>query len=117
MLKLEPQDKEIIHKTHLLCGKSEDDIRDVYDSLITAICMAYEEGEELRLPILGELKIQYNGDKIVGDKKEAQLEMSIIPSDHIKKIIGEIVDGGENEIQNNLVDKIMRCLKDFANQG
>ena len=43
--------------------------------------------------------------------------MSIIPSDHIKKIIGEIVDGGENEIQNNLVDKIMRCLKDFANQG
>ena len=113
MLKYTKEEKDIIHRVHLISGKPYGEVTDVIESLCIVCVMAYMEKEPIDVPMLGRFEVKYNGDKIVNGEKEADITINITPGAFIKRVIGQIEDGDESDIEKILKEKIRKLLKEM----
>lgn len=109
-------EKDIINRVHLLSGKSYKEIEEVFESLCLCSVLAYLEKEPIDIPLFGKMSVSYKGDSITNKGKEAQLEVSVTPSPTLKRVIGQIEDEVESDLEVSLRGKIKSILKNIALQ-
>lgn len=114
MVKFSPEERDILHRVHLISGKPMNEITDMFEALSVVCVMAYLEKEAIVLPLFGKIDIEYKGDKLLeSGLKEANLNIQITPGKFLKKVIGQIEDGDESEIEKILKGKIDKVLKNM----
>lgn len=104
------QEKDALHKIHLLSGRSYEEVRDVYEGFLYSVVLSYLEKELVYFPLFGEIDIRFIKDKMTKQGREAELEISIQPSLMLKRIIGQIEDGDETDLEVILRNKIKHVL-------
>ena len=109
-MKITKEEEMFIEKMHLISEKTHDEIKDMFTNIIMLIIFNFIEGKDSYLPLLGILKIDYLGDKIINSKREVDLKLNFEPHEYIKKIIGQIVDKEETELHKLLKKKIKNHL-------
>jgi len=109
-MKITKEENMFIEKMHLISGKTHDEIKEFFTSIIMMLIFDFIEKKESHLPGFGVLKIDYLGDEINNGKKEAKLLIDLQPNDYIKKIVGQIIDKEENELHKLLKKKIKNYL-------
>jgi len=110
------EEEIFIEKVRLISGKSKYEINDVISSIITLLVLDYLEGKETSFPLFGKIKLSINSLKptLVHGKKETFLIVNVIPHSFLKKVIGQVIDGEENEIEKILKKKIQYLLKKYS---
>lgn len=110
-MKFLKQEREVIHKIHLLSGRSYEEVKDVYEGFLYSIVLSYLEKEPIYFPLFGEIDIHFIKDKMTKGGREAELEIIIQPHEMLKRIIGQIEDGDETDLEIILKNKINKTLE------
>lgn len=112
-MKFTKEEKDIIHRVHLLSGRSYDEVNDIFESLCLCAVLAFLEKEPIDIPLFGRMEVTYKGDKLTEKGMEAQLDIKVTPSPELKRVIGQIEDEVESDIEKSLQSKIKNILKSF----
>ena len=107
------EEKDIIHRVHLLSGRSYDEVNDIFESLCLCATLAFLEKEPIDIPLFGRMEVSYKGDKLTEKGREAQLDIRVEPSPALKRVIGQIEDEVESDIEKSLQKKIKNILRSF----
>lgn len=110
-LKFSKSERELIHKIHLLSGKSYEDVREVFEGFISLGILSYIEKEPITLPFFGDLSIKYLRDRVTQNGREAELDFSFEPNKFLTRNIGQIEDKEESDLEKILKDKIHSSLE------
>jgi hypothetical protein len=110
------QEKDALHRIHLLSGKSYEDVREVYEGFLYSIVLSCLEKEPIYLPFFGEMEIRYIRDSITDDGREAELDITFSPNKFLKRIVGQIEDREESDLERFLKDKIRENLDDLLDE-
>ena len=101
---------------HFASMEDKESVDNVMKALMSLIVLRYEEGENIVLPYIGKLDIQYHGDRYVEKGKTAELEVSLTPDQNLNRLIGKIEDGDDSEItelfKRSIADKLGEYLRD-----
>ena len=111
MAKFSQEEKDLIYRIHLLSGKSLSDINEMFESFCLCTVLACLEKETLQVPMIGEMEVKYTGEDISAVGKEAKVEISVTPNKFLRKVIGQVHDGEESDIEKSLELKIRNILK------
>lgn len=112
-MRFSKEEKDIIHRVHLLSGKPYNEVNDIFESLCLCAVIAFLEKESIDIPLFGRMEVSYKGDRMTENGKEAQLEISVEPSKELKRVIGQIEDQTESDLEKSLQSKIRNILKSF----
>lgn len=110
------EDKQSIQELHLLTGFSYDECKEFLEGLAVMVFYHYIEDRDTHFPLLGDLYVGHVRDKITKQGKEAQLSTSFEPDSFLKRIIGQVADGKETDIEKQLRYKISRTMQSFLNE-
>lgn len=108
------EEKDLIYRVHLLSGKSLTDITDMFESFCLCAVLSYLEEESLNIPLIGKMDITYEGEEITALGKEAKVNISIEANKFLKKVIGQIKDGSETDLEKSLELKIRNIIKSLV---
>ena len=111
--KLSKEEKDAFNKIHLLSGHSYKEVREVYEGFLYSVVLSYLEKEPMFLPFFGEIKIDFLKDTVVDKGRQADISVSVEPSDFLKRVIGQVEDREESDIEKILKDKIHESLDDL----
>ena len=111
MIKLSDESYNFVQRIHFLSGFSLEDIKEIFEAILTQIVFDYMEEKSTHLPYLGELYIEHIDDIVMGGKKEAVIKITLSPEDIVKKIIGQIADKEETDIEKMFKRKIKNSLE------
>jgi len=109
-LRISKEGNEVIEKLHLLSGETIETTRNVFESLITQVAINYMNNSPTVIPFIGELKVTYLKDEIKKEGKLAVLETVLIPDPTLLKVIGQIEDKDEIDIEKTLKQKVSENL-------
>ena len=112
-MRFSKEEKDIIHRVHLLSGKPYNEVNDIFESLCLCAVIAFLEKEPIDIPLFGRMEVSYKGDRMTENGKEAQLEISVEPSKELKRVFGQIEDQTESDLEKSLQSKIRNILKSF----
>lgn len=110
-LKIYKKEKEVIHKVHLLTGKSFDDVKDVFEGILYMILLSYLEKEPVYLPFFGEIELKYLKDRFTQSGRVAEIDIDFSPNEFLLRTIGQIEDKEESDLEKFLKNKIHSILK------
>lgn len=116
-MKFLKQDKEVLHRIHLLSGRSYEEVREVYEGFLYSIILSYLEKEPIYIPLFGNVDIHFTKDVLTRFGREAELEITIEPSYTLKRIIGQIEDGEETDLEVILKDRIKKVLDEIVDES
>lgn len=114
MARFTQEEKDLIYRIHLLSGKSMSDITEMFESFCTCAVLSCLEEEDLCVPMIGSMSVKYAGEELSAIGKEAKVQITVEPSKFLKKIVGQIKDGEESDIEKSLENKIKNILKSLA---
>ncbi len=110
-MKLTEKSKETIEQVHLLSGRSQDDVKLFFTTLVQLLTLNYLEGKGCAIPYIGQLKVVYEGEVIRSKGKEAKLGVKFDPDASLLRIVGQIADGVETDIEADLSKSIKKALE------
>jgi hypothetical protein len=105
--------KEAYEKIHLLSEVAIEDVKAVFEAILTSSVLNYAEGEATYLPGVGKLSIHYEGEEFVKEGKQAKIFIEIDPDDTLKKNIGQVVDKVETDVEKKYKSKIRSILNEL----
>ena len=111
MAKFSPEEKDLIYRVHLLSGKSMSDITEMFESFCLCAVLSCLEDESFHVPMFGEFKVNYDGEEITALGKEAKVSVDVTPNKYLRKVIGQIHDNEESDIEKSFELKIKNVLK------
>ena len=106
-------EREILHRIHLLSGKSYEEVRDVFEGMLYLSVLSYLEKEPVVIPFFGEFDIKYVRDTVTKGGREAELDVDFTPNKFLKRTIGQIEDKDESDMEKMLKDKIHTIISDL----
>lgn len=112
-MKFTKEEKDIIHRVHLLSGRSYDEVNEIFESLCLCAVLAFLEKEPIDIPLFGKMEVSYVGDSVTDKGLEAKLDIKVTPSPALKRVIGQIEDEVESDIEKSLQSKIKNILRSF----
>ena len=112
-LKLDVEDKLIIEEVRNLSKVNTNQVNDFFKALLLLCLLNFSEDETLKIPYLGELKIDYKGDKNTKEGRVADLETQFIPSESLVRNVGQLVDVKDPSNDTKITD--IDCIKDIMN--
>lgn len=116
-MKLAPEGKDTIEKVRLIAGCSFDQCKDIFESLVTFLILNFLEKKSTHIPYLGEINLTHTNDVITSSGKIANISLSYTPDINIQRIIGQIADGDETEIEKLFITKIKDELEEIASDA
>lgn len=108
--------KKVIDKISLISGIKKDNVREVFESLGILIILNYAHGEETEIPLIGNLQLEYKGDRYEEGLKEAIINGNVSYDDFIIRNIGQIHDEEETDVEKILRNKIHSSLGEYLNK-
>jgi len=79
----------------------------ILESILVWSILSYLDGEPFHVPYMGNLRIDYKGEEIIDGEKEAILNISIQPTSLLKRIVGQIEDNKNTDIDSAFIEKIL----------
>ena len=110
-LKLYKKEKEVVHKVHLLTGKPYEDVKEVFEGILYMVLLSYLEKEPIYFPFFGDMEIKYLKDKYTQNGRVAEIDIDFSPNDFLLRVIGQIEDKEESDLEKFLKGKIHTILK------
>lgn len=104
-MKATSADRDTIENVKLISGVTNEQCRDFFESLVSYIVLNYLQEKPTHLPFLGDITISHDADEITSEGKLAKLSIQITPDFNLQKIIGQIADDEETEIEKIFRDK------------
>ena len=111
MAKFSQQEKDLIYRVHLLSGKSMSDVTDMFEAFCLCSVLSCLEKESISIPMIGDMNITYDGEDISAIGKEAKVSINVVANKYLRKVIGQIHDGEESDIEKSFELKIKNILK------
>lgn len=105
-LKLSNHEKKFISEIAGFTGYPQTEVRDLEEIKFIRLIEEYYSNKTMDIPFIGKLHIEYKGDTVVAGCREAILEITVEPSEILKRVIGEVEDGESDIITNLLEQKI-----------
>lgn len=117
-LKYSKIDKDVINRVHLITGRSFEDCKEILEGFFIMSILNYmdDESPHLHFPLIGEFDFIYEGDVLKDKGKQAQVSVEFKPDDFLLRVIGQIKDGTENEIQKYLKQKNAAIFEGFFDE-
>ena len=115
-MKLTQQDRAVEEILRNISGKTLEDIDDVLKALMIYALMQYSEGELVRFPYFGSFKMNYKGDKITDDGREAELDTMYFPSNDIKLNLGMLEDARNGKCKITDIPIIESLMREINTQ-
>ena len=112
-LKLDVEDKLIIEEVRNLSKVNTNQVNDFFKALLLLCLLNFSEDETLKIPYLGELKINYKGDITTNEGRIADLETQFVPSESLVRNIGQLIDVKDPNNDMKITD--VECIKDIMN--
>jgi len=112
MIKFSKKEKDAVHRLHLLTGKSYQEVREFYEGLLLDFCLRYLEKEQVTIPLFGDIFFHYLGDEISSKGRKAKIDIDFIPDDFLVRVIGQIEDGEESDLEKHLKEKIKKSIEE-----
>ena len=110
-------DEKTIKNIERYTGVPEVQIKKIFRTLINEVVCNYEDNNHVTttIPLLGSINLNYNGDRVVrgeDGKHYKQADISIIfqSSEFLKRIVGQLSDGIETDIEKYLMNEIAKTL-------
>ena len=105
--------KEAYEKIHLISEVPIEDVKSVFEAILTVFVLNYAEGESTYLPGIGKIVIHYEGEEFVKEGKQAKIFLEVDPDDVLKKNIGQVVDKSETDIEKKYKLKIRSLFNEI----
>lgn len=83
----------------------------ILESILVWSVLQYLDDSSFHIPYLGSIKIRYKGEEIVDGEKEAKLDVSIQPTSLLRRIVGQIEDNRETDIDSAFIEKILHEIE------
>jgi hypothetical protein len=109
-MKLNDREKNAIEMIRNISGDKAENIYNMFRAIQALALLEFAQGEDTVIPCFGKFKLNYLGDTITSKGKQANIEAYFIPSDELKKNIGQIEDYKKGEIDD--ISKIP-AIKEF----
>ena len=112
-MKLDTEEsKQTFEKLFLVSSAANiEKVKDFMEALLTVVVLNYMEGKPTYIPFLGEIEIEFNGDLITTKGREAQVKVQVTPDDKLKRVVGQIQDNVENDIEKMFIQKMRTALQ------
>ena len=115
-MKLSDGEREMLEKVHLLSGQTIETVKEVLEGIVTQMVFDFLEERPTSFPLIGDMKLDYLGDSIEDGARKARVHMTFDPNNFLAKVIGQLVDGEENEIEKLYKRKIRISLEGLASE-
>lgn len=103
----------MLNRVHTFSGLNQEQIRDIFYSLIYEIMVDYRNGKKSIIPSLGTLEIIYRGDELRKDGLvDAKVEIKFEPCQDVIRSIGQIVDEEESDIERRQFHKFLNTISE-----
>jgi hypothetical protein len=114
-LKYSKTDKDVINRLHLLTGRSFEDCKEIIEGFFIMAMLNYMDDEDphMRVPLVGDFEFVYEGDVLKDKGRQAKVSLKFNPDDFLLRVIGQIEDGAENEIEKYLKQKNASIFEGF----
>jgi hypothetical protein len=110
-LKLSEFEKTLTSEISTLSGYPVSTVREILEFTFLRQIEQYMTEEGIKVPFLGTLTINHEGDSFVQGAKQATLKTSFESSDLLKRVVGDIQDGEVSIIENLLQKKLKSALQ------
>ena len=111
MIKFSKKEKDAVHRLHLLTGKPFHEVREFYEGLLLDFVLRYLEKEPVTIPLFGDIFFHYMGDEVSSKGRRAKIDIDFIPEDFLIRVIGQIEDGDESDLEKHLKELIHKNLE------
>lgn len=105
-------EKKAINDVRLLFGKSTTETKEFFESLGIYCVLAYMKGEDVDIPYIGTLHINYSGDEVTSRGRTANLDITFSPSDFLVRNIGQVEDDSRTDAELILLSRLKQIFKD-----
>lgn len=113
-LRFSKEERDVIQRIHVLSGEPVESVRKIIESLCMSILISSMEDEDIYIPLLGRVSVVYKGDVITRDGREADISVEVEPSKSLKRLVGQIEDGQESDLEVELKKEISKILKSLV---
>lgn len=110
-LKINEYEMSLINEISAMSSFKPLTVRYVLESTFLRQLETLLAGEDIKIPFLGELHIEYNGENYVSGAQVADVVCTLKPSDLFLKLIGEIHDGDSDIIWQISEKKIRSAIQ------
>ena len=112
MLRYSKIDKQFLEKIHLLSGGvSYKDCRKFIESFLALLIVDFQDNASTYFPFLGDIEVEYKGEKVDEDGKKAIVSINVTPNDFFIRNIGLCVDGQDTDIEKHLKEEIQEIFQ------
>ena len=115
-LKLDDFEKTLIEETSTLTGHSPTLIREVLEATFLRQIESLLEGKEMFVPFLGKLLVKYVEEEWIAGAKSAKVDAFFIPSELLKRFVGEFKDGKSPTLNTLIQKKIKGTLQNISDK-
>lgn len=112
MIPFSKKEKEVIHQIHLLTGLPHKKVRKVFEGFLKYAYKQFLEKEEMLIPLVGSLTLRYLGDRENKRGREAQIDADFDADKYFKRIVGQTVDGEENDLEKHMKEEMVKIIKE-----
>lgn len=116
MIKFSKKEKDAVHRLHLLTGKSYQEVREFYEGLLLDFILRYLEKEPVTIPLFGDIFFHYMGDEYSSKGRRAKIDIDFIPEDFLIRVIGQVEDGDESDLEKHLKEKIRKSIEETISE-
>lgn len=112
------KDQESFLQIHSLLNElTSEQVKVVFERLLTVLILSYLDNKSLRIPHIGDLHIEYEGDTIDEGLRKANLSISVEPTEFLRKLIGQVEDTHpkRTDLDKIEIDKILLELSTIIN--
>ena len=92
-LKLNEYDTSLVNEISAMSTFKPTTVRTILESALMRQVESLLKGDEVQIPFLGKLKIEYVGDDFISGAKLAKINVTFEPSDLLVRLAGEAHDG------------------------
>lgn len=103
----------MLNRLHVFSGIKQEEIKDIFMSLVYEMILDYRNGHPSVIPNLGEIKFVYTGDSLREDGLvDANIKVEVSLCQDMIRSIGQIVDGEESDIEKKLMNRMRNILSE-----
>lgn len=111
-LKINDYETSLINEISAISTFKPPTVRSILESAFLRQLESLLSGEDINIPYIGTLHVDYNGDDYVSGAKVANITFTVNASDLFKRLAGEIHDGESDIIWQLHEKRISSALKE-----
>lgn len=113
MVKFSKEERDFLHKVHLLSGKSYENTKAVFEGMLYLYILSFLEKEPIMIPFLGEFNIKYIKDVLSAEGRDSEVQVDFEPNVFLRRVIGQIEDQEETDVEKMLKERIHDLFNDM----